>query len=204
MIHAGVKHLKNMQGEAKRKGLAWLLGYSAHVATDVTIHPVVELKVGDYDNHKTEHRICEMHQDAYIFQRLNLGEIGLSEHLDSGIAACCATSDKHEIDPDIENLWRSMLHDVHPEEFGTNPPNIHKWHRGFKIMLDDVGEEGNELIPFARHVAVGLGLTYPSKEDIDKQYIKILKSLVVNSTMTKSSTRLLIMSEVSGNWLQAE
>lgn len=53
MIHAGVRLLKNMQGESKRKGLAWLLGYSAHVATDVTIHPVVELKVGDYDNHKT-------------------------------------------------------------------------------------------------------------------------------------------------------
>lgn len=175
MIHAGIKYLKNMQGEAKRKGLAWLLGYSAHVATDVTIHPVVELKVGTYTGHEKEHRICEMHQDAYIFPRLNLGEIGLSEHLDSGIAACCSAADKHKMDSDIEALWRSMLKGIHPKQFETNPPDINKWHKGFKVMLDDVGEEGNKLIPFARHVAVGLGLTYPAKKDIDKQYIENLK-----------------------------
>jgi hypothetical protein len=30
-----------------------------------------------------------MHQDAYIFQRWNIGEIGVAEHLDSGIWGCC-------------------------------------------------------------------------------------------------------------------
>jgi len=51
------------------------------VVADVTIHPILELKVGSYAEHKMGHRTCEMHQDAYIFQRLNLGDVGLSEHL---------------------------------------------------------------------------------------------------------------------------
>ena len=171
MIHAGVKYLQTMQGEPQRKCFAWLLGYSAHVATDVTIHPVVELKVGTYQGHEQQHRICEMHQDAYIFQRMNLGDIGLSEHLDSGILSCCDPEVKHEMDHDVQTLWGSMLRDIHPEEFETNPPDFHKWHRSFKLMLDDFGEEGNKLFAFARHVAAGQGLAYPAVDDIDKQFI---------------------------------
>ena len=44
--------LKKWTCDAQQKGLAWLLGYCAHVATDVTIHPVVEMKVGPYDENK--------------------------------------------------------------------------------------------------------------------------------------------------------
>jgi len=180
MIHAGIKQLRKLKDETQRKCLAWLLGYSAHVTTDVTIHPVVELKVGPYKGNETHHRICEMNQDAYIFQRLNLGEIGLSEHLDSGIAACNDHKRKHQMDHDIEILWRSMLKEVHPAKFKANVPDIHNWHKSFRIMLDDLGEEGNKLWPFARHVAAGLGLTYPAVSDIDKQYIDNLRTPIGN------------------------
>ena len=36
------------QGASKEKCLSWLMGYAAHVITDMCIHPVVELKVGTY------------------------------------------------------------------------------------------------------------------------------------------------------------
>lgn len=172
MIHAGVGRLLSMKGNARNKGIAWLLGYTAHVATDVTIHPVVELKVGKYQGHEKAHRICEMHQDAYIFQRLTLGEIGLSEHLDSGIAACRDEDDPGILDHDIRALWSGMLQDVHPEEFTANPPDIDKWHRKFQSIIDNIAEEGGRLIPFARHLAVDSGVMYPDKEDIDPQFIK--------------------------------
>ena len=174
MIKAGIRHVSQLQGEDKRKAFAWLLGYSAHVATDVTIHPVVELKVGPYAENKTAHRTCEMHQDAYIFQRLNLGPLGLSEHLDSGIWGCCEANTNH-LDPAISGLWASMLSATYPEEFKANPPDINKWHRRFKVMVDDIGEEGNHLMPIARHLAVDCGLTYPARNEIDLQYIKSLK-----------------------------
>lgn len=172
MIHAGVRALLRLHGEMQRKCLAWLLGYAAHVATDVTIHPVVELKVGPYKENKTAHRVCEMHQDAYIFQRLNLGALGLSEHLDSGICAC---GDDNSLDPDIRALWQTMLREVHPKEFKANPPDPDEWHQQFRAMVDNIAEEGNKLMPIARHVAVNCGLTYPAEDKIDRQYIDNLQ-----------------------------
>lgn len=172
VIHAGVRRLQTIKGDARKKGLAWLLGFTAHVTTDVTIHPVVEMKVGEYKGHEKPHRICEMHQDAHIFQRLNLGEVGMSEHLDSGIATCRDAADPDLLDRDIVSLWTGMLQDVHPEEFATNPPDIDKWHRGFKFGIGKIAEEGGHLFPLARHVAMGLGLTYPGTSDIDSQFIK--------------------------------
>jgi hypothetical protein len=42
-------------------------------------------------------------------------------------------------------------------------------------MVDKIAEEGNKLIPIARHVAVNCGLTYPNPDEIDGQFIKNLK-----------------------------
>lgn len=174
IIKRAIETLRNEIGETQRKALVWLLGYTAHVVMDVTIHPVVELKVGPYDGNEKAHRICEMNQDTFIFKRLNLGDIGLSEHLDSGISNCSSEAGSSNLDEDIIKLWSHALETVHPEEFNTNPPDINHWHGRFKFMVDDVGEEGNQLFPLARHVAVGQGLTYPSYEDVDRQYTHAL------------------------------
>jgi len=169
MIREGVNILKQRNGEEKRKGLAWLLGYVAHVATDVTIHPIVELKVGNYADHKREHRECEMHQDAYIFKRLNLGEIGLSEHLDSGIARCGGQGNRNSLDTAIVTLWEELLKKVHPEQYAANKPDIKTWHHCFMKVVDEIAEEGNRLAPLSRHVAVNAGLTYPAASNVDKK-----------------------------------
>ena len=79
MIQEGIRRARELDGLAQEKCLAWLMGYVAHVATDVTIHPVVQLKVGPYEQNKGAHRHCEMHQDVHIYQRLNLGPMDLSE-----------------------------------------------------------------------------------------------------------------------------
>ncbi len=168
MVKAGVQALRSRQGEAKRKTFAWILGYAAHVITDAIIHPVVELKVGPYAQNKRAHRECEMHQDAYIFQRLDLGELGLSEHLDSGICACSAGENRAAIDADVGNTWHEMLRVCYPAEYAARAPDIDRWHRGFRAAVDDIAEEGNRLMPVARHLAVGCGLTYPAAADIDR------------------------------------
>lgn len=127
MIQIGINALQGIGGEEKREGLAWLLGYAAHVVADVTIHPIVGLKTGlPYKDHKTDHRKCEMHQDAYVFQRLNLGEIGLAEHLDSGIKAYGDVDNSDNLDREIERLWGIMLQRVYSYDFGKNFPLINK------------------------------------------------------------------------------
>lgn len=174
MIYAGIAYIKNIpDGLPKRKATAWLLGYVAHMVTDVTIHPVIELKVGTYAENKKEHRICEMHQDSYIFKRLNLGGIGISEHFESGIQKCGKNG---VLDSEISRVWAEMLNTVHPERFIENPPKIESWHNSFDLMVNKIAEEGYKLIPLARHVAVDCGLTYPSNDKLDFQYITNLKT----------------------------
>lgn len=170
MIHAGVERLRTFSGAAQQKAFAWLCGYAAHVATDVTIHPVVELKVGPYHTNQKGHRVCEMHQDAYIFQRMNLDGIGLSEHLDTGVGACGA-DDGSALDADIKTQWQHMLQTVHGAKYAANPPNMDRWHSSFRKVVDGFAEEGYRLLPLARHVGVNQGLTYPTAAEIDMQYI---------------------------------
>ncbi len=171
VIQAGVKRLRQLKGETQKKCLAWLMGFAAHVTTDTTIHPVVELIVGPYQGNEMEHRICEMHQDAYIFQRMNLGPIGLAEYLDSGIAKCVDIKNPKMIDQDIVSLWTGILQEVHAKEFAANPPDINAWHKGFQFGIGKIAEEGGHLFPLARHVAMDLGLVYPPTSQIDSRYI---------------------------------
>ncbi|MBN1602031.1 MAG: zinc dependent phospholipase C family protein [Chitinispirillaceae bacterium] len=163
MINVGVEYLRQVEGEDRLKGLSWLVGYAAHVVTDVTIHPVVELKVGPYEENKGEHRKCEMFQDSFIFQRLDLGDLGVGEIIDD-FRKCSEYENDGQIDPVILNMWSHMLQTVYPDLFQQNPPDINGWHNGFQTVLD-LAAEGNRLVPCARHVAANLGLSYPSPEN---------------------------------------
>ena len=175
MVKAGIDLIRKLDGPSQQKTFAWLLGYTSHVVTDVTIHPVVELKVGEYQKNKGRHRICEMHQDAFIFQRLNIGEIGLAEHLDSGIWGCCAPPGSGKLDTAVAGTWQRMLEVCYSDAYQTQPPVIDDWHGSFKFIVDKA-EEGNALPPFARHVAANIGLTYPAITDLDPQYLEALET----------------------------
>lgn len=169
VIRTAAQFVWGMDGAQQTKCLAWLLGYAAHVAADVTIHPIVELKVGPYEHNKTDHRVCEMHQDAYIFQRINVSNVGLSEYLDkaqNGLRACHHPADEDRIDPDVFEIWNASLRTVHPGTHGQNPPDIDAWHKNFGGRVDLI-EEGSALPTLARHVAVDCGLTYPEPDEID-------------------------------------
>lgn len=169
MIREGARLLRGLaSGVVKRRCLAWLMGYAAHVVTDVSIHPVVKLKVGDYKGHEREHRVCEMNQDAFIYETLNAGNITDTEHLKGGICSC-GTDDS--IDPDIKSLWMAMLKTVHPSVFERNPPDIDKWHRNFKRVVDGVADEGGWLPGFIMRIVADQGLFYMPAREVDYEFI---------------------------------
>ena len=170
IIQVGVENLRTMTGEPKRKGTAWLLGYTSHFAADVCLHPVINMKVGPYEQNQKAHRICEMHQDVFIFDKLNVGGIQFAEHLRS-MKSCSSTKSKSRLDDDVAGLWKSILKAVHPAEYKKNAPNMDKWHVRFTKLVDNIAEEAGRLIPIARHVATGLGLVYPLPQKLDPQYL---------------------------------
>jgi hypothetical protein len=174
-IKKGIEFARSLNPLDKAPVAAWLMGYAAHVVADVTIHPVVEMRVGEYATHSQAHRICELNQDAYVFRRLNLDDVGRSEHLNSGIWRCCDAPDSGKLDRSIFSTWEQMLSMSYPDEFKTNKPDIHAWHAGFKRSVD-LAEEGYRMPLFARHLAVDCGITYPAVDDIDYSYIKDLET----------------------------
>ncbi len=165
MVRTGIALVAAMHDEPGKqaKCLAWLLGYASHVATDVAMHPVVQLKSkGD----STIHRACEIAWDVHLADRLGIGEIGTANYF-VGVNHCFPGG---KLDPDIADLWEEMLESTYPDE--ESEPDFDVWYEAFKLVLEDIASHGR-AIPFSRHLG-GLGLVYPDKKDIDPQYIENL------------------------------
>jgi hypothetical protein len=140
--------------------MAWLFGFASHVATDGTIHPVVNLKVGPYEQNKTKHRRCEMSQDVYAHRRLNLGALEFNQQISININDTSDINDPNRMDPDVSQLWQHILTEVYAADPTLQAPKVDDWHCAMRQMMK-LGESGNVLFPFARHVAANQGLVYP-------------------------------------------
>jgi hypothetical protein len=165
------------KGTVKEKCLAWYMGYTAHVVTDMCIHPVVELKVGPYTGNETPHRRCEMHQDAYIFRRIGAGMPQVANHIRTTILRCGSPEDPHRLDSDIKKLWEQLLKTVHPEAFGDDPPDLDKWHRRCYMILEKILPTSSRFVGFARHACDDAGLLYPTPDELATgEYIENLNA----------------------------
>ncbi|MES9996207.1 zinc dependent phospholipase C family protein [Desulfovibrio aminophilus] len=176
-IRAGIDFLRPRAANPDtsfRTDFPWFLGFVAHVTTDLSIHPVVELKVGPYAQNADRHRLCEMHQDAFIFRRmLNLGEIRNTEFIDYGLRQCDDPRGSGRLSPDVIAIWDTMLRGS-GKEYAANPPDFQKWHDRFLLLVDDVAEEASRIPFLGRHIAEA-GFSYPQASDIDRQYIDDLE-----------------------------
>lgn len=170
LLRNGVVKIRDMADDNMRqKCMAWLFGFASHIATDGTIHPVVNLKVGRYEDNKPEHRRCEMSQDVYVHGKLNLGALEFNRQISTNVNNTSDENNPDRMDQHVAQLWQDLLIGIYP---GLAPPKVHDWHCAMRAMMK-IGESGNVLFPFARHVAANQGLVYPAAPD--PQYIQGLK-----------------------------
>ncbi|MCK9395289.1 MAG: zinc dependent phospholipase C family protein [Methylobacter sp.] len=168
---AGIRDISD--NNVRQKCMAWLFGFAAHVATDGTIHPVVNLKVGPYEQNKTRHRRCEMSQDVYAHGRLNMGALEFNRQISTNVNDTSDANNSDRMDPDVAQLWQDLLTGVYSKlDPQLRSPKVHDWHSAMRRMMR-LGESGNVLFPFARHVAAGQGLVYPAAPETE--YIKGLE-----------------------------
>lgn len=162
LLRNGIVKIRDMKDDnVRQKCMAWLFGFAAHVATDGTIHPVVNLKVGPYEQNKTEHRRCEMSQDVYVHSRLNMGALDFNRQISANVNDTSDTVDRHRMDSDVAQLWQDLLVGVYASlDSSLGSPKVHGWHGAMRRMMK-VGESGRVLFAFARHVAANQGLVYP-------------------------------------------
>jgi len=174
MIRRGADAIRGMpSGSSRTRCLAWLLGYSCHVAADLTIHPVVGRRVGPYAEHAGAHRTCEMHQDAFIWPRNNLGEIGVADYVRQMIEQC--STPEGGLDSDVAVFWQQILKEIYPEDFAGDRPNINRWNNRFKEIVDLVDDVG-AFFSFTRHTLADQGMAYPATNKVDRSYIENLET----------------------------
>lgn len=193
LIRDCARRIRQMSvSQTRRKCIAWLFGFASHCVTDGVVHPVINLKVGPYEQNKTEHRRCEMSQDVLIHAKLNMGPIALNRQLSAFVAATTDSSGiRTRLDRDIAKLWTDALNAVfrkgtqaesltqlllqrfgRPSAGGLTPPDPDEWQRAMLRNMR-LAESGGTLTPLARHAAVRAGLTYPDKPD--EQYVRNLQ-----------------------------
>ncbi|MBU0594581.1 MAG: zinc dependent phospholipase C family protein [Pseudomonadota bacterium] len=174
MLREAVKGVRAIpDNNTRQKCLAWLFGFASHVATDGTIHPVVNLKVGEYETHKLEHRTCEMSQDVFIHDPLKLGTIEVNKQISTNVQQVSDPNNPDRMDPDIARLWQDSLNVAYRGHQPALPsPDVHAWHRAMRQMIR-IAESGNMLFPFARHMVAENGIVYPASPD--QQYIQNLE-----------------------------
>lgn len=175
-LRAGAVHAASLTGQEREKVLAWLLGFTSHVVTDVTIHPVVNLAVGgEYATHKTEHRVCEMNQDVFIYDALDVGDIGeASELLNTGMGTCTDPADPGRIDPAVRETWEIML--AVDDGGSGDVMAFEAWHEHFVERLSSIAHAGYHMAPWARHLASDFTIAYPDQQTLNRSFIDALET----------------------------
>jgi hypothetical protein len=182
LLHSGFGPLAS---DDAQRCIAWLFGYAAHVVADMTVHPVIECKVGPYEGHETPHRICEMHQDAHIF-KTHLGEeVQSLEYVNrAGLRDCGERiGETNKLAPAIARLWQLVLNEVPLAELADqpwpvkplHPPQPDAWHHHYVNTIDLIAGKQRYLF-LAKGVAEAQGYIYPRWKDIDQGYIADLRT----------------------------
>lgn len=201
-ILKGIEEVKRIENEEdRRKVFAWLCGLSAHIVTDLVVHPVVELKVGPYEGHEIAHRNCEMHQDVYIYKKITgYGEISETEQLSLFGKECSHNGDTDKLNKIVSFVWGKMLKELNPNEYSINKPDYDTWHSRFHLLVSKI-EETQNFPTISRHV-IGLdnGTIYPKFEEVNKkEFIENLK-VPGNKTMHYDDIFNKAVSQVQLTW----
>lgn len=173
-ILEGIEALRELPILDRELALAWLLGFTAHVVADVTIHPVVELKVGPYKGNESEHRICEINQDVHIFDTKAGVEFQSAEFLKAVAEQASDPARPDQLHPVVRRFWETMFEKADTALLARNSIHPDSWHAWFRNLVAGVADE--QLVAMARHVVPWLkSLTYPKPEHVEREFIDRLE-----------------------------
>ncbi len=214
IIRSGVSYFagKNLEvrDDNALRALAWFFGYAAHVATDLTVHPVLAASGYPYATNPTGHRFCELNQDAYIFRKLNSEDPDDVRYIENcGIGSCNDPNDSAKLHPAVRELWLNCLSfisppEVHMENGVAGPvscPAPDVWFADYTKRLGEFVEQGGGFILFFRDILESVGACLPESGEVDMQYITNLKT-PTNQTVDYDAVFDMTLTNVRKTWLE--
>lgn len=160
--HEALKKAWGTGGAPGEIQLIWLMGLVSHLLTDATIHPIVQAIVGSYEEHKEEHRICEMTQDSMIYFEIKKMEIRYSEF--SSILKFCQESP--HLDALVE-FWTRQTVKAFSDKKEDPDPKL--WLETYSDAID-AAEGGSSIVALFRHIGTIREYTYNTREEIVSTY----------------------------------
>lgn len=171
--HEKIKNSWNVKTPTDEVKFVWLMGYVSHLVADATIHPVVEATVGKYEEHKEEHRLCEMTQDSLIYNIIMKTDIRYSEF--SAMLKFCGESDYFG---ELINFWKELVLNNYTEK--AEDPHPALWFTTYAEAID-TAEGGSELVALFRHIGIAEKYIYRTREEIEKDcsqdYVRYFKEV---------------------------
>jgi hypothetical protein len=214
IIRSGVSRFAGtnfeVQDENVLRALAWLFGYAAHVATDLTVHPVLAASGYAYATNPKGHRRCELHQDAYIIRKrygVEAGDLRLLEQC--GIDTCYDPADHGKLHPAVRDIWPRCLSCVSPAEVHmengepgpVSDPTPDVWFVDYTKRLGEYAEQGGGFVLFIRDVLGAKGMCLPRSGKVNVNYIKKLKTPAGQDT-NYDDVFDMALNNVRKTWLQ--
>lgn len=165
LVISGIEALRiiwPLKTEADEAKFVWLMGYVSHMVADAAIHPIVNAIVGPYEEHKEEHRLCEMTMDSLIFHEIMHGDIRYAEFSDA-LKFC---KDYEHFD-ELMEFWKAQLINNYPEIDYEPHPSF--WFTTYTNAID-AAEGDSGVMAIFRHLGVGGSFIYKTSEDIITNY----------------------------------
>ena len=159
-----------------RACIAWLFGYTAHLVTDYTIHPIVEKRVGPYSikKNRAPHRLCEFDQDVHIFHKLTGKEVVETDFLQfSGLAECGVKGSIQKLNRPVAELWKYCLQqyprsDTKPfVRLPSMSLTLDNWFATYLNLMKNFATKPKSIAHF-------WGMTYRRYDKVDSSYIEDL------------------------------
>lgn len=137
---------RSVSDSAREARYAWLLGYVSHIVADVIIHPIVAEAAGPVTDPDTgtNHRECEMIQDAFIYKTIRGRELDEVEFIDVVRNVIDAPQTN-----DVLNIFSDSMHHIYGLD--ANPWELSLWIGRFLNVVDAI-EDGDGIAKLSRHV----------------------------------------------------
>jgi len=178
--HEVLKKVWGSRSVREEVQLVWLLGFVSHLVTDATIHPIVQAIVGRYDEHKEEHRICEMTQDSIIYFEVKKMEIRYAEF--SSILKFCKKSPHINA---LDEFWTKQT--VKAFSAKNEDPNPELWLKTYSNAID-AAEGGSNIVALFRHIGTIREYTYSTREEIVSNYADRLRQFYTEMKLPNGGT----------------
>jgi hypothetical protein len=214
IIRSGVLYFADKNLEVRDdnvlRALAWFFGYAAHVATDLTVHPVLAASGYPYATNPTGHRLCELNQDAYIFRKLNGEDPDDVRYIENcGIGSCNDPNDPEKLHPAVRKLWLNCLSFISPPEVRmengvagpVSCPTPDVWFADYTKRVGEFVERGGGFVLLFRDILEKAGACLPESGEVDMKYITNLKT-PTNQTVDYDTVFAMTLANVRKTWLE--